>query len=44
VIGIESAKQLKELLNEATKIIIPAPDNLALNDPDLINPSNWSRF
>lgn len=45
VVGMDSIKQLKEILSAAKKI--PArrfPENLAITDENLLNPSLWDRL
>jgi len=42
IIGTDSLRQLKEILNTIPTYIEEYPNNLCSCDPDLINPSNWS--
>ncbi len=42
LVGVDSLKQLSEIV-EATKVSIPpVPDSLASEDLDLVDPSRWS--
>ena len=42
VVGVDSPRQLREILAAAGRPPIAPPDALASEDPDLINPSRWS--
>ena len=41
VVGVDTAEQLEEILAVGDRQIAPAPDTLASDDLDLINPSRW---
>lgn len=41
IVGVDSLKQLQEILAVTTEIGSLPPDNLYCSDPDLINPSLW---
>lgn len=41
VVGVDSLKQLKEILSATALQTIEPPDQLCSNDPDLINPARW---
>ncbi len=41
VVGVDTAEQLGEILAVGDRPIAPAPDTLASDDLDLINPSQW---
>ena len=43
VIGVESEKQLKEILNQESIPHFKAP-NFDVEDENLINPSNWNKL
>ena len=40
IVGVESDKQLKEILNSLKTKVIP-PKNIFSNNDDLINPTKW---
>jgi aryl-alcohol dehydrogenase-like predicted oxidoreductase len=42
VVGIDSLAQLNEILNASTFSPVVKPPDLACNDANLINPSNWN--
>jgi aryl-alcohol dehydrogenase-like predicted oxidoreductase len=42
VVGVDSLAQLREVISAAAGEPLVPPENLASNDPDLINPSRWS--
>ncbi len=42
IIGIESKKQLSEIIKLESKTLPEIPKELDVNDNDLLNPSNWS--
>lgn len=42
VVGVDSLRQLKEILAVAEALAIMPPDTLMSDDGDLINPSRWS--
>ena len=42
VVGVDSLRQLREILAAGAVPPVVAPDALASEDPDLINPSRWS--
>lgn len=42
VVGVDSLRQLREILSAAGRPPVAPPDALASEDPDLINPSRWS--
>lgn len=41
IVGVDSLKQLQEILAVAAEVSPLPPDNLCCGDPDLINPSLW---
>ncbi len=41
VVGVDTAEQLGEILAVGDRQVAPAPDTLASDDLDLINPSRW---
>ncbi len=43
VVGVDTAKQLQEILMSLDRMVTAAPDRLTSDDPDLINPSRWSK-
>jgi aryl-alcohol dehydrogenase-like predicted oxidoreductase len=44
IVGVDSIKQLKEILSAAKKIPARFPENLAITDENLLNPSLWGRL
>jgi len=44
VVGVESVRQLEEILSSTNTRLIEMPRNLQSNDLDLITPSRWSSF
>lgn len=42
VVGVEEAWQLREILDAAGRAGVVPPVSLAVEDPDLLNPSRWS--
>lgn len=43
VVGVDSLQQLQGILLSSKGVPVLPPDHLQSNDPDLINPSRWSR-
>lgn len=44
VIGVDSLKQLKDILKASATTMLPVPSELHTNDIHLLNPSHWSRI
>lgn len=42
IIGVDSQKQIKEIVQAAKGPVPPIPDTFITDDPDLINPGCWS--
>ena len=42
VVGVDSVKQLKEILLAAEGTVPPVPDELGAAHPDLLNPARWN--
>ncbi len=41
IVGVNSVKQLKEILEGSEVNLLSLPNNLAINDTALTNPSKW---
>jgi aryl-alcohol dehydrogenase-like predicted oxidoreductase len=41
VVGVESVRQLRGILDSAQRPTVAAPDTLRSDDPDLLDPSRW---
>lgn len=44
VLGVDSVRQLKEILQATAEPALVVPSELALTDLELINPANWRRW
>lgn len=44
IVGVDSLRQLNEILHAASLGALSAPDFLASDDPDLLNPARWPTF
>lgn len=44
IVGVDSLRQLNEILHYASLGALCVPDFLASNDPDLLNPARWPTF
>ena len=44
IVGVDSAKQLKELIEAAQGFMPKVPSEFFLNDADLLNPAKWGRL
>jgi len=44
VVGVEKLSQLKEIIDSSAKQIGSIPQELKINDQNLINPSNWNKL
>lgn len=44
VIGVDSEKQLRQILAAKKNKLIRAPSSIQTNDPDLLNPVNWKKL
>jgi hypothetical protein len=43
VVGVDSAAQLEQMLVAARVTVPKVPDELACDDPELLNPSRWPK-
>jgi len=42
LVGVDNKDQLQNIINAVDGNLPPIPEELSMNDPDLLNPSNWS--